>query len=220
MTMTLARRTLRRLSSSARHGSRAGVRGLRINPADIVPAFVCVRARATTRETRIKTRRARDRFSTDSRLTTTDDALARSRAQISRGDLHRVRGVDVDRVLRVATVDDDAATVGRDGVGKKLAPTFDAARGGGDANGKSDDESAGAARGESGAVDAVVGGVVDVSRGDQTDHVRWEIVVVVSVRGVDEDAGDGARAGTAKTRGGRGVDGWEVDGCRRAMIVR
>lgn len=47
-----------------------------LTPADIVPAFVCVRARATTRETRIKTRRARDRFSTDSRLTTTDDALA------------------------------------------------------------------------------------------------------------------------------------------------
>ena len=47
-----------------------------LTPADIVPAFVCVRARATTRETRIKTRRERDRFSTDSRLTTTDDALA------------------------------------------------------------------------------------------------------------------------------------------------
>ena len=105
-------------------------------------------------------------------------------------------------MLRVATVDDDAATVGGDGSGEKAgADVSTRDRGGGDANGKSDDESAGAARGESRAVDAVVGGVVDVSRGDQTDHVRWEIVVVVSVRGVDEDArrrsarGDGEDAG-------------------------
>ena len=108
----------------------------------------------------------------------------------------------MDRVLRGSAVDDDAATVERDGGGEKAgADVSTRARGGGDANGKSDDESAGAARGESGAVDAVVGGVVDVSRGDQTDHVRWEIVVVVSVRGVDEDArrrsahGDGEDAG-------------------------
>tara|TARA_B100000003_G_scaffold160832_1_gene146539 strand:+ start:2663 stop:3265 length:603 start_codon:yes stop_codon:yes gene_type:complete len=94
-----------------------------LTPADIVPAFVCVRARATTRETRIKTRRARDRFSTDSRLTTTDDALARARR------FHEVISVAFAASTWIGCYAVRPSTtmlrpLRETGVGKKLAPTF------------------------------------------------------------------------------------------------
>ena len=82
------------------------------------------------------------------RLTTTPTRARRLATQVSRGDLDRVRGVDVDRVLRDATVDDGVATVGEDGAGEKSrADVSTRARLRGDADGERDDESAGVARG-------------------------------------------------------------------------
>ncbi len=94
----------------------------------------------------------------------------------------------MDRGVRDRTVAHGAEAAREDEGGREGgAVVSEDARGGGEADGEGDDARAGAASGERGEIDAVVGGVVVFPRHNQAHHVRGETLVVVSVHRLDEN---------------------------------
>ena len=97
-------------------------------------------------------------------------------------------------VLRGATVVAIGETFWRhEGSDGARTDVYKDASDGGDANGEIDDKDTGVAGGECGTAHVGARGVVDVSGGDQTDHVWGEAVPLVQV--CDVDQGEAKRDG-------------------------
>lgn len=90
-------------------------------------------------------------------------------------------------MLRGATVGAIGETFWRDEGGEGArADVYKDASDGGDANGEIDDKNTSDAGGECGEANVGTRRVVDVSGGDQTDHIWGEVVPLIQVCDVDQ----------------------------------